>query len=113
MTPSPANSDVSLRRRRYLNRYDNIAGGNPASKGVDNLCRPSLAANPTCAPPKPLISHEMGNFGVFPNLTASIADLNASLNLRASDTNHRLHQSESSHPTCQLFFPVNKAEDSL
>ena len=69
-----------------LHRYDNIAGGNPASKGVDNLCRPSLAANPTCAPPKPLISHEMGNYGVFPNLTETIADLNASLNLRTSNS---------------------------
>ena len=75
--------DVYL--RRYLNRYDNVAGGDPASKGVDNLCRPSLAANPTCAPPKPLMSHEMGNFGVFPNLTTTIADLNASLNLRTSN----------------------------
>ena len=31
------------------------------------------------------MSHEMGNFGVFPNLTTTIADLNASLNLRTSN----------------------------
>jgi hypothetical protein len=37
-----------------------------------------------CAPPKPLVSHEMGNFGTFPDIPREIAAMNSS-NLRIDE----------------------------
>ena len=52
----------------YPLMYDDKAGDAPCNR----------TTNPLCKPPKPLISHEMGNFGSFPNFTAQIQALNAS-----------------------------------
>ena len=58
----------------YPLMYDMQAGG---------AC--NLTSNPgSCVPPKPLISHEMGNYGSYPNLTAQILAYNNSRTMIAT-----------------------------
>eukprot|EP01047_Picozoa_sp_COSAG01_P042275 COSAG01_NODE_3684_length_5798_cov_2.534129_2_plen_867_part_00 len=88
----------------YPLMYDNVAGGDAWSQHADNLliCRPNLTTNPTCAPPKPLISHEAGNFGVFPNLTANILDLAGSLNFDPGPAQQTLASMRAQHLEAEL-----------
>lgn len=49
----------------YPNMYSNLHNHVP--------CIGDGTSEEQCAPPKPLVSHEMGNFGTFPDITREIA----------------------------------------
>ena len=60
----------------YPLMYDMQAGG---------ACNLTHSNPGSCTPPKPIISHEMGNFGSFPNLTSQIIAMNTSKSLKTTN----------------------------